>query len=256
MAVKETVEFISMKTILLLIRAHCFLLLVLVLIYGPQAKAIDIKEPARIRVQVMNSEGKPIQGAVVSLTETFSAKTDAPPIRAKSDVQGIAEIQMLHPHAADPQQISWEKELRVEADGMMAWSNYRYYLFPGGRFEETIVLQPCQTTLIRLRDASGRPVTGVNLSITEGPDNVFTREERLTDNKGEYLYVHPPVKDRLHIKGNTFNRVIKNAAEVIITLASHERPDPAPSSRLTGKVLFADGTPAEGWFITRDAKAT
>jgi hypothetical protein len=44
-------------------------LLGLVLIYGPQAKAININEPARIRVQVKNSEGKPIQGGVVTLED-------------------------------------------------------------------------------------------------------------------------------------------------------------------------------------------
>jgi hypothetical protein len=245
-----------MNATLLSKRANGFLPLVFVLMCGLRANAIDINEPARIRVLVKDADDKPIQGAAATLIAEFASNNDETPIRAKTNAQGVAELQMRHPHAANPADISWHKELRVEADGMMTSSKPYLGLFPGGQFEETFVLQPRQTTLIRLRDANGKPVPGVNLFVTVGSNYVSYREDMRTNGKGEYLYVHPPLKDWLHIRGNSFHRVVKNAPEVTITLSSYEKPEPAKSSRLTGKALLADGKPAVGWFVTREAKPT
>ncbi len=218
------------------------------------ASAVELNEPARVRVRVLDAEGRPVPGATVSVSPS-AGRGGGKEEKCVAGADGHAVLRLKRPRRTPVGDICWSMRMSVEAAGHPQHRDW-LTLFPGARIEKAAVLRKLRKTLIRLRGPDGEPLAGVSFYVSYYGEGLYSWGDRARANRrGEYLFRHGPAVGGLSVSVGSSTRTFKDAPTVTVKLSQAEVNELLPARRLRVKLLDSDGRPAAGWFVARGAEA-
>lgn len=200
-------------------------------------KRLTIKRGFVVSGGLADRDGRPIQGAKVSLTTFASPLVPVPLVRtAESDAEGKWEVSALP---------AGRGELLIEADGFGPETQATNLTFANLHLDR-ITLNPVATADVVVTDDAGKPVAGASI-------NIGARRAAVTDAKG---IAHVP----LATDSSADIRVV--ATHHLTKTASIAMPLRRPASvvlqrafRVRGRLVDAHGVPApSGHVLTRQER--
>ncbi len=220
-------------------------------IYSQEAlPAADQSVVARLRVR--DAKDAPIAQAVVTITLTdwMTGDSIGVSLRELTDTKGEAQFNFP---AAGTRTSSYR--LTVEHDGYLPHQG-GFIAFRGALIEQQITLSKPVVTRIRILNAQGEPVRGVNVLLRHPLDGYQHDWNERTDAEGEAVFTHPPFTQPFELMlGGTIKK-LDDQPRLTVRLTDQELQAIVPSRRVSGKVLLPNGQPAAGWFIAPHALFT
>lgn len=206
----------------------------------------DPSAPATIVVTIIDQAGKPVEGATVEVRPSMPpAPVDA---SAKSGKDGKATLRV---------KASLERRggvrLAAIADGCVeadAWLD----LFPEGKFEQTLRLEPAGKTTILLCDPQGRPVAHQELEVRYYVPRQWQADTRwrlvTTGADGRAELVHGAMEGlSIEIRDAGPVKIETSDGRAKATLSPSQMRHVAANGRIEAKLLDKDDKPAAGWQV-------
>jgi protocatechuate 3,4-dioxygenase beta subunit len=239
------------------------------------APGLDPHRPARVKVAVIDEEGRPLAEARVRLSlpererlgwpePPSSRETREPPsLELITDVSGTVKVERRRPD--DARQIVWSETLQVGLDGFLPRPSQDAYppdqdsyisLFPGARQELTMQMEREHTTLIRLRGPEGTPLPQVHFYVRSAKAGPQPAQRLLTNERGEALWRHRRLEEGFYLSslyGESKSETFQDGP--VVTVALDEQTLPSKKRLLRGELLQADGSAAVGWLVARKVRS-
>jgi hypothetical protein len=214
------------------------------------AYALDMTQPASVRVTVQDAAGHPLPQAVVVIGKGKISRNAA----------GQYKFAARAPQPAPD--IFWTAPLVVTLPGFLTQeSDIR--LFPGARIDLPITLYPPRTTRLHLRGPAGEAVSGVSVQINyETIDSAYHLPvSGNTNTQGDYVFTHPPLKSGFTLSvgshsRNSDSQDYPDAPAVMVTLKPGELPPGFPPHPMQLTLLTSDGKPAADWQVAPQVNFT
>lgn len=234
--------------------------------------AVDLDQPARVRVRVRDKHGRPVPGAIVTVSRGEVAWDERhasfPGKRHVPDAEGRVSLELRRPEEQPRSSACWRQSVRIEAEGYSPGGR-SLRPFPGAEFELNVVLERRRTTLIRVVGPGGEPVPYVGLTLSVpavGAEHPRRLGRAFTDEKGKYVFAHVPLQHGFQVTvgrdasrwpfGARWRRSFGDVAEAVVALPADELPHAFPRRRLEGRLVGPDGGPARGWSVAQAVEYT
>ena len=206
------------------------------------ARAAAAQGPATVQITLSDVDGHPLGGAKVAWVEP------AAPGPVVTDAQGKARLALPESAARIVR-----KAVTVEKEGFLP-RRWEAIVYVGAESEWMLTLLRREETVVHVRDAAGRAGARVPVSVSydarqvrQDVPGVFLTEatdQGVTDDKGDFVWVHPPVASACTVRvgGRSFTVAASAAMTVEVPTKALALPPV-----LQGWLVHADGTAAVDW---------
>jgi len=217
--------------------------------------ATDISLPAQIQLIILDEDDQPIPGVRLTFQTARRGWPESAPELFEA-VDGKVLVKRSRPAAAAG--VSWDEFVQIQAKGFLPVRTWLSF-YPEAQLEQTIRMERSRTTRIRLRGPDGEPLARISLKIRYLHQGYQYTDDGcprllLTDERGECSWKHGRLSKGFHIANHPAEEFSSDAPIVTVHYSAEELPRPVPILR--GRLLHADDSAAEGWFVVRGVRNT